>query len=377
MSKRKIQFIGENENIKILRKKESRLTRKIVRTFALAFALVVVIGGLWTYHYVSQSLQPVDASQTEVVEIEIPSGASVSQIATILQEKNIIRDARMFNFYIKFKNVSGFKSGFYQLSPSMNLDQILEQLADGGSDRSKNAAKVVVREGEQLTEIAEEVAKNTSYTAEEFMTKVQDQVFIDQLIQKFPNLLNTSSSTEGARYFLEGYLFPATYEMDDNQTLQMLIESMVSKTDEILEKYYTRINSSGYTVRQILTMASLVEKEGSKLEDRQKIAGVFYNRIAANMMLQTDISVLYALGEHKEVVTLADLEVESPYNLYRNYGMGPGPFNSPSEEAIVAALEPAQTDFLYFVADIQTKEVYYAKTYDEHLELVAKYVNKQ
>ena len=120
-----------------------------------------------------------------------------------------------------------------------------------------------------------------------------------------------------------------------------------------------------------------LEKEGYKVEDRQKIASVFYNRIKKNMMLQTDISVLYALGEHKEVVTLKDLEVNSPYNLYRNRGMGPGPFNSPSEEAILAAIDPAQTDYEYFVADIQTKEVYFAKTYEEHLALKAKYVDKE
>ena len=157
----------------------------------------------------------------------------------------------------------------------------------------------------------------------------------------------------------------------------MIIEEMVAKTDSVLSKYYAKISQGDYSVHEILTMASLLEKEGYKLEDRQKIASVFYNRLQKNMMLQTDISVLYALGEHKEVVTLKDLEVNSPYNLYRNRGMGPGPFNSPSEEAILAAIDPAQTDYEYFVADIQTKEVYFAKTYEEHLALKAKYVDKE
>ena len=373
----KTNFMYENEELRAIRKKESKITRNIVRLFAILFAVIVIGGGAYGYYYVSNSLKPVDTKQTQAVEVEIPAGSSVKQIAKILEDNKLIRNAKIFNFYIKFKNVAGFKAGFYQLSPSMDIDQILGQLADGGKDKSANVAKVVVREGETLTGIAEEVEKSTKYSKEDFMNKVQEQSFIDQLVQKFPRLFKDAQKAQNVRYFLEGYLYPATYDADENKTLQMIIEEMVAKTDSILSKYYAKISQGDYNVHEILTMASLVEKEGYKLEDRQKIASVFYNRIKKNMMLQTDISVLYALGEHKEVVTLKDLEVNSPYNLYRNRGMGPGPFNSPSEEAILAAIDPAQTDYEYFVADIQTKEVYFAKTYEEHLALKAKYVDKE
>ena len=373
----KANFIYENEELRAIRKKESKITRNIVRLFAILFAVIVIGGGAYGYYYVSNSLKPVDTKQTQAVEVEIPAGSSVKQIAKILEDNKLIRNAKIFNFYIKFKNVAGFKAGFYQLSPSMDIDQILGQLADGGKDKSANVAKVVVREGETLTGIAEEVEKSTKYSKEDFMNKVQEQSFIDQLVQKFPRLFKDAQKAQNVRYFLEGYLYPATYDADENKTLQMIIEEMVAKTDSILSKYYAKISQGDYNVHEILTMASLLEKEGYKVEDRQKIASVFYNRIKKNMMLQTDISVLYALGEHKEVVTLKDLEVNSPYNLYRNRGMGPGPFNSPSEEAILAAIDPAQTDYEYFVADIQTKEVYFAKTYEEHLALKAKYVDKE
>ena len=373
----KTNFMYENEELRAIRKKESKITRNIVRLFAILFAVIVIGGGAYGYYYVSNSLKPVDTKQTQAVEVEIPAGSSDKQIAKILEDNKLIRNAKIFNFYIKFKNVAGFKAGFYQLSPSMDIDQILGQLADGGKDKSANVAKVVVREGETLTGIAEEVEKSTKYSKEDFMNKVQDQDFIDQLVQKFPRLFKDAQKAQNVRYFLEGYLFPATYEADENKTLQMIIEEMVAKTDSVLSKYYAKISQGDYNVHEILTMASLLEKEGYKVEDRQKIASVFYNRIKKNMMLQTDISVLYALGEHKEVVTLKDLEVNSPYNLYRNRGMGPGPFNSPSEEAILAAIDPAQTDYEYFVADIQTKEVYFAKTYEEHLALKAKYVDKE
>ena len=179
------------------------------------------------------------------------------------------------------------------------------------------------------------------------------------------------------KYVLEGYLFPATYDMNDSKTLQMLITEMVAKTDEVMSKYYDKILASDYTLQEIMAMASLIEKEGTKLEDRKKISSVFHNRIKENMKLQTDVSVQYALGEHKEALSLEDLEVDSPYNLYQNYGVGPGPYNSPSEDSIVAALEPEKTDYLYFLADIHTKEIYYAKTYEEHLELKAKYIDNK
>ena len=373
----KAGFIYENDEIRAIRNKESKITRNIVRLFAIILAVIVIGGGVYGYYYVSSALKPVNAQQTQTVEVEIPAGSSVKQIAKILEDNKLIRNSKIFNFYIKFKNVAGFKAGFYQLSPSMDIDQILGQLADGGKDKSSNVAKVVVREGETLTGIAEEVEKSTKYSKEDFMNKVQEQAFIDQLVQKFPRLFKDAQKAQNVRYFLEGYLFPATYEADENKTLQMIIEEMVAKTDSVLSKYYAKISQGDYNVHEILTMASLVEKEGYKLEDRQKIASVFYNRIKKNMMLQTDISVLYALGEHKEVVTLKDLEVNSPYNLYKNRGLGPGPFNSPSEEAILAAIDPAQTDYEYFVADIQTKEVYFAKTYEEHLALKAKYVDKE
>ena len=373
----KAGFSYENDEIRAIRKKESKITRNIVRLFALILTVVILGGGAFGYYYISNALKPVDTKQTQTVEVEIPAGSSVKQISKILEDNKLIRNSKIFNFYIKFKNVAGFKAGFYQLSPSMDIDQILGELADGGKDKSANVAKVVVREGETLTGIAEEVEKSTKYSKEDFMNKVQEQGFIDQLVQKFPRLFKDAQKAQNVRYFLEGYLYPATYDADENKTLQMIIEEMVAKTDSVLSKYYAKISQGDYNVHEILTMASLLEKEGYKLEDRQKIASVVYNRIKKNMMLQTDISVLYALGEHKEVVTLKDLEVNSPYNLYKNSGLGPGPFNSPSEEAILAAIDPAQTDYEYFVADIQTKEVYFAKTYEEHLALKAKYVDKE
>ncbi|HAX1447431.1 TPA: endolytic transglycosylase MltG, partial [Enterococcus faecium] len=192
---------------------------------------------------------------------------------------------------------------------------------------------------------------------------------------KFPELLESASKAENTKYRLEGYLFPATYDYYTSTSLKDLVIEMVNKTNTVMQNYYSAIKQKNLTVQEVLTLASLVEKEGVKENDRKNIAQVFFNRIKANMPLQSDISVLYALGEHKELVTYEDTAVDSPYNLYTNTGYGPGPFDNPSEEAIKAVLEPAENDYYYFVADTSTGNVYFAKTYEEHMELVEKYVN--
>ena len=374
---KKHSLISDTDTKRDIRKKETSIIKKIMKYFMIALLVIVLVGGFFTWNYIKGETQPVDTAQTELVSFEIEQGASVKEVSKALEKEGIIRNSKLFNFYLKFKNVSGFKSGLYHVSKSMTLDEIIAELSGQGKDKDQNATKVLIREGEQLTEIAKEVEKSTKYTAEDFMAKVQDEDFLRYLVQKFPKLLTQSYNGYQVKYVLEGYLFPATYDMNDSKTLQMLITEMVAKTDEVMSKYYDKILASDYTLQEIMALASLIEKEGTKLEDRKKISSVFHNRIKENMKLQTDVSVQYALGEHKEALSLSDLEVDSPYNLYQNYGVGPGPYNSPSEDAIVAAMEPAETDYLYFLADIKTKEIYYAKTYEEHLELKAKYIDNK
>ena len=374
---KKHSLISDTDTKRDIRKKETSIIKKIMKYFMIALLVIVLVGGFFTWNYIKGETQPVDTAQTELVSFEIEQGASVKEVSKALEKEGIIRNSKLFNFYLKFKNVSGFKSGLYHVSKSMTLDEIIAELSGQGKDKDQNATKVLIREGEQLTEIAKEVEKSTKYSAEDFMAKVQDEDFLRYLVQKFPKLLTQSYNGYQVKYVLEGYLFPATYDMNDSKTLQMLITEMVAKTDEVMSKYYDKILASDYTLQEIMAIASLIEKEGTKLEDRKKISSVFHNRIKENMKLQTDVSVQYALGEHKEALSLSDLEVDSPYNLYQNYGVGPGPYNSPSEDSIVAALEPEKTDYLYFLADIHTKEIYYAKTYEEHLELKAKYIDNK
>lgn len=370
--------LSEESNLKRAeRRKEDRVVRKIVYVLTVAILIIAGILAISGYNYVSAGLKPLDTNDKKLVQVEIPSGSSNRQIGEILEKDDIIRDGLVFNFYTKFKNLTNFQAGYYQFSPNMTLDQIGKELQQGGSDVPlDDASKLTIPEGYDVDQIGTLVAKKTDFSKDDFLNLMNDEAFFNQLKEQYPDLLTDAGNAEGVKYRLEGYLFPATYNVLKTNNLQELVTQMVDATNQVVAPYYSRIKEKGMTVQEVMTLASLVEKEGVTTEDRKKIAQVFFNRIDEGMPLQSDISILYALGEHKEVVTYKDTEIDSPYNLYVNTGYGPGPFDSPSQDAILAVLEPTANDYYYFVADISTGKVYYAKTYDEHMELVEKYVNK-
>jgi conserved hypothetical protein, YceG family len=358
-------------------KKEDKLVGRIVKIIVLTLLVVGLVFGFATYRYVTSSLKPLDAANTEKKLISIPTGSSNKAIGEILEDSQIIKSGMIFNYYTKFNNLTGFQAGKYQFSPSMTLDEIGEQLQNGGLAADQADARITIKEGVDVDEIGDLLAKETAIKKKDFLAVLDDDIFFDELLATYPSLLTDASKAKNVKHRLEGYLFPATYDYYDGMTAKAIITEMVGKTDEVLANYYDQIEQSDFNVHETLTLASLVEREGTNEEDRKKIAQVFFNRIDADMPLQSDISILYALGEHKEFVTYDDLEVDSPYNLYTNKGFGPGPFGSPSEEAIDAVLNPIPNNNIYFVADLDTGKVYYAKTLEEHNELVEKYVNSR
>ncbi|MER2179665.1 MAG: endolytic transglycosylase MltG [Carnobacterium inhibens] len=357
------------------RQKEKKLVKRIVLSITAAFIILVVLFGLIGYQYVTTSLQPLDKNdQTEKV-IEIPTGSSSKDIAQILQNNNIIKSAIVFSYYVRMNNETGFQAGNYEFSPSMSLDTIISQLQEGGTAAEYKGNKVLVKEGITIDQIADAIAATTDYSKEDFLTVIKDEAFLTKMKTNYPELLTSALEAEDTRYRLEGYLFPATYDFPEEMSLEELVENMISKMDEVMQEYYPKIKESNRNVHDVLTIASLVEREGFTLEDRKLIAGVFNNRLEINMPLQTDIAVLYALDEHKEYISNNDVAVESPYNLYVHPGFGPGPVDSPSADAIKATLEPTESEYLYFLADMSTGKIYYAETYQQHLEYKAEYVD--
>lgn len=323
---------------------------------AVVVLAVTQIGRNW--------LVPANANDTQIVEVEIPEGTPVSTMGDILEEQGLIRSSSAFSLLVRVQGAAAnLQAGVHDLSPSMTMPEIVAALQEGAEEAGM--LKVTVNEGLTVDQIAEVVADSTSYSAEDFLNLMSNQEFLAQLVQQYP-ILTDSYNNPNVRYVLEGYLFPATYDVAQGETLESLVTQMVDKTNEVLSKYQADIDASSYSLQDIMSIASLVEKEGQTTEDRKLIAGVFYNRLEQGMPIQSDISVLYALGTHKEMVTYDDLEVDSPYNLYTNAGLPPGPMNSPSEDAIAAALEPTDNDYLYFYANLKTGEVFYTADYEQH-----------
>lgn len=360
---------------KAMKNREDRIVNKIVTVVVISLLLIGGILGFSAYRYVSSSLKPLDPDSSKQVEVEIPSGSSNKRIGEILEDNKVIKSGMVFNYFTKFNNLTGFQAGNYHFSPDMTLDEISKTLQQGGIGSAGVDAKLTIPEGFDIDQIGDAIAKSTKIKKSEFIDLMEDQSFFDELHKQYPELLDSAAKAENVRYRLEGYLFPATYDYFKGTSLKEIVTQMVDKTNSVMTPYFEEIKQKNMSVQEVLTLASLVEKEGVKEDDRKNIAQVFFNRLDAGMPLQSDISILYALGEHKEVVSIKETQVDSPYNLYTNSGYGPGPFNSPSEASIEAVMEPKSNNYYYFVADIKTGEVYFAQTYEEHMVLVEKYVN--
>ena len=370
------------------KKKKSRLKGFFVTLFVLLVLLGV--GGFFGYQYVESALQPVDASSKEYITVQIPEGANTQEIGETLEKSGLVKHGLVFSLYAKYKNYSDLKSGYYNLQKSMSTDDIIKELQKGGTPERQEVslASLTIPEGYTIDQIAETVGQlqgefKEALTAEAFLAKVQDETFISQLVAKYPTLLESLPTKEsGVRYRLEGYLFPATYAIKESTTVESLIDEMVAAMDKNLSTHYAAIKEKNLTVNELLTIASLVEKEGSKTEDRKQIAGVFYNRLNIGMPLQSNIAILYAEGKLGKNISLADdaaidTSINSPYNVYLNLGLMPGPVDSPSLDAIEASINQTKSENLYFVANVQDGKVYYATTREEHDRNVEEHVNSK
>ncbi|HFI0434845.1 TPA: endolytic transglycosylase MltG [Streptococcus suis] len=374
------------------RKKQDNAAKHIVSVIMSIVVVAVLVTGVTGYMWVKSSLEPVNAKATETIQVEIPEGSSTLEIGKILVDNKLIKNATIFNYYSKIKSYNNFQSGFYNLKQNMSVDDIAKALQESGTPTAQKeaAGKVLIVEGYTLTQIAQAITDNTNtkdkndktpFTAEQFMATVTNQDFINRMVATYPKLFaSLPAADSGVIYQLEGYLFPAVYEYSDETTIEELVEQMIAAMDNRLQPYYETIAAKNLTVNEVLTLASLVEKEGSTDEDRRNIASVFFNRLNAAMPLQSNIAILYAQGKLGQETTLAedaaiDTSIESPYNIYWTPGLMPGPVDSPSLSAIEAVINANTTDYLYFVADVTTGNVYFTNNIDEHNQNVAKYVN--
>ena len=370
----------------VKKKKKSRLKGFLVTVLLLLILLGA--GGFFGLRYAESALQPVDPSSKQYMTVQIPDGSNAQEIGSTLEKSGVIKNGLVFTLYVKYKNYNELKSGYYNLQKSMSVEDVIKELQKGGTPEPQEVtlASLTIPEGYTLEQIAQTVGQlqgnfKEPLTAEAFLAKVQDENFIAQEVTKYPNLLESLPTKDsGVRYRLEGYLFPATYTIKENTTVESLIDEMLAAMDKNLSSHYATIKEKNLTVNELLTIASLVEKEGAKTEDRKLIAGVFYNRLNLGMPLQSNIAILYAEGKLGQNISLADdaaidTSIDSPYNDYTKVGLMPGPVDSPSLDAIESSINQTKSDYLYFVANVQDGKVYYATTLEDHDKNVQEHIN--
>ena len=308
-----------------------------------------------------QELKPkiVDESAENHVHVKVAEGMTTSEIADVLEAKEVIASSLKFRIVSRLRGYEGqLKPGTYVFATGMNDEDVFAKLLNG----EKYLVRFTIPEGFGVKEIAERLYSLDLVDKEDFLKAAEDFAPYGYM-RKHKNV----------RYAAEGFLFPETYSVESDAPIDEILKMMAGEFDSrITPQMRERAKELGLSLYDLTTLASLVEREVRYPEDRAIVAQVFLKRLKMNMPLQTDATLQYLLDEPKEDVTLKDTEIDSPYNTYKNVGLPPGPIANAGMEAFDAVLHPANTDYLYFVADRQGHN-HYSYTYDEHLVLVNQY----
>lgn len=342
----------------------------------LIIACIVVIVVCVSYN---NMLKPMDKNDKSIIQIEIPSGSSSKTIGNILENNGLIKNADFFVLYLKIYKIDDLKASVYELDKSMDLPTIVDIISKGNS-YNPNQISITFQEGLNMRKYASIIESKTNNTYDDVMNKLKDVNYINSLIDSYW-FLTDKITNKDIYYPLEGYLFPNTYIFSSkNVTVEEIFKKLLDQTNIVLSKYKDKIESSKMSVHEILTMASMVELEATNKADyRQNVASVFFNRLSINMSLGSDVTTCYAQKFDDTALChrQANFNLPSPYNTrpLDFKGLPVGPIANPSESSINAVLNPADTEYVYFVADKHTN-VYFFKTYNEFNAKIAELKNK-
>ena len=330
--------------------------------FILLLILVLAAGGAAAWGWYAMT-QPYQGFAAEGVFVDVPHGASRRTVARLLEQNGVIRSAFVFKIYARQHPKRTLQAGEYFFNAAASGRDVFWKLAQG----EVYSQPFTVREGETMFDIAHELEAGKFMPAEEFLKAANDPTMVRDIAPHAQTL--------------EGFLYPATYNLPRHPAPNELAAQMVTR----FKNEWSRIAQSaasdksmtldGKPMVSVVTLASLVERETPKPDERPLVAGVFENRLRLQMALQCDPTVVYALervGQYNGTLTLNDLHFDSPYNTYANRGLPPGPIGNPGEVALRAALAPAHTDYLYFVANTQGGH-FFSSTLAEHNKNVQKY----
>lgn len=355
---------------KAKRKRRFRVGRFILLIFA-----VLVILGIAAFGYGYFNLQP-RGNGTKEIEFEIEEGESFDSVLRSLQEQEMIKNANVASLYAKLSHHQTYYAGVFLLNDQMSTEEILNYIADPNNIMDKSV-RFTIPEGQWAKEIAKSLSKQLPYTEKEILALWNDQNYIKTLAKDYPFLDPQVLDNSELKVKLEGFLFPETYFIDRDATLDEITRIFLDQFAQVYNEYKSQFESSSMSVEQIVTLASIIQFESGSVSDMKDISSVFHNRLDQNMDLQSSVTVCYALYDDFDSPEDCETQydIDSPYNTYLVSGLPVGPILNPGKDAIEAALEPNDTDYLFFVADIYNVKsnpgkVYYATNYEDHQKLM-------
>ncbi len=346
--------------------------KKKILIIILIVILVIIIAICSCILWYKSQIKSVDSENITTKTIEIELGMSTEKILNLLYENDLINNTLSAKIYIMLNKVNGLQAGKYELNTSMSLEEILNKISSGNIVDEE--ITITFLEGKNIRWIASKIAEETNNTEEQVYDLLEDDEYIQSLIEKYW-FLTDEILNDSIYYTLEGYLYPETYNFENvDVSVETIFETLLNQMDIVLTKYKDQITESGGSVHQILTVASIIELEGNDAESRAGISSVIYNRLKSGMSIGSDVTTYYAIQVDIGERDLYSSEINT-YNPYNTRGpnmegkLPVGPIANVSEESIDAALNPADTDYLYFVADMNGK-IYFSLDYEEHLSMI-------
>ena len=335
--------------------------RKLKKKFKIILVLVAILligiaTLLGTYCYFKS---PVSNDKKEV-SIVIENGSTISDIAALLKKEGLIKNENFFKLYVKLKKVSNVYAAKYYFSPSMNLDEIINTLNEGGYN--ENEISITFKEGINMRGIAKLIKENTSNSEDDVYKKLKDEKYLNSIIEKYWFLTDDIKNSK-IYYSLEGYLFPDTYRFNSKDvTVEEIFNKMLDQMEKELNKYKKQIENSKYSVHELITLASITQSEGYNEDDFKNIASVFYYGVKKDMT---------------DELLQKDIDASNPYNTRGNNPVSfpVGPISMPGAKALDATLDPIETSYYFFVSDKNNK-LYFTKTLNEHERMITKLQNE-
>ncbi len=339
------------------------------KTIFLIFITIILVIVSYSFYFQFKIENPA-GTENEPVAFTVKNGQSSLDIAESLRDQGLVSSKYFFTAYVKKANLgASLKAGEYILSPTMSIKVIADILAKGETLERERAIKFI--EGWRIDDM-NDYLKKEAVTFDDGFKNLAEQKLKDTKLSlgNYTFFKDVPESVD-----LEGFLFPDTYRIFKDAKTEDVIYKMLDNFDaKLTPQMRDDIKKQNKNIFEIITMASIIEKEVRSVEDMKLVSGIFWNRIKRGQPLESCATLAYILGVNKKQYSLEDTQIDSPYNCYRNPGLPPGPISNPGLNAISAAIYPAKTDYLYFLTSSIDGKTIFSRTYDEHLRNKAKYL---